>query len=92
MDTMFYTCWTVDWVLSRIATAASMRSGQSALASCETLIQETLQLLVSQVEFIEVVLLRFLVVDLVPLMFIFQKNLAYLQQVELSERLTSQWV
>jgi hypothetical protein len=71
---------TSAWVLSHIASTAYSRSGRSTPASCETLIQQILvQLLVSQLEFIEVVLLRFLAVDFVPFMSLSQKNLEYLQ-------------
>jgi hypothetical protein len=84
MDTVSCTCWTVAWALSHIAFAAFPRSGRSTPASCETSIQQILfQLLVSQLEFLEAVLLRSLDMDLVPLMSLFQKNFAYLKQVEL---------
>jgi hypothetical protein len=83
MDTVSCTCRTAVWVLSHIASAASPRSGQSAPTSCETSTQQIpVQLLASQLEFLEVVLLRFWAVDLVPLMSLFQKNSAYLQLVE----------
>jgi hypothetical protein len=80
MDTVSYTCRTVAWVLSHIASAASPGSGQSAPASCETSIQQILvQLLAFQLmESLESILLRFLAVDLVPLMPLLQKNLACL--------------
>jgi hypothetical protein len=39
-------------------------------------------LLASQLEFLKAILLRFLAVDLVPLVSLSQKNSAYLQQVE----------
>jgi hypothetical protein len=84
MDTVSYACRTVAWVLSHIASAASPRSGQSTPASCETSIQQILvQLLVSQLELLEVILLRLLAVDLVPWTSLSQKNSACLQQVKL---------
>jgi hypothetical protein len=65
MDTASCTCKTVAWGLSHIAPATSLRSSQSTPASCETSIQQILvQLLISQLESLDVVLIRFLVVDL----------------------------
>jgi hypothetical protein len=59
------TCRTATWVLSHIASAASLRSGQSTPTSHETSIQQIIaQLLVSQLEFLETVLLGFLDMDL----------------------------
>jgi hypothetical protein len=78
------TCRTVVWVLSHIASVASPRSGQSTLSSRETLTQRILvQSPVSQLEFLEAVLLGFLAVDLVQLRPLPQKNSTHLQQVEL---------
>jgi hypothetical protein len=66
---MSCTCRTTTWALSHIASATSLRSGRSTPASYETSILQTLaQLLVSQLEFLEVVLIRLLSLDLELLM------------------------
>jgi hypothetical protein len=67
MDMVSCTCSTATWVLSHIASAASLRSGRSTPASCETSTQ--------QMESLEVDLLGPLDVNLVPLIFLLQKNL-----------------
>jgi hypothetical protein len=70
------TCRTAIWILSHNASVESPRNGQSNPASHETLIQQILaQLLVSQLEFLEAVLLRFLDVDLELSMSLLRQNL-----------------
>jgi hypothetical protein len=80
MDNVSCTWRTATWVLSHIASAASPRSDPSTFASHETSTQQILvQLLASQLmESLESILLRFLVVDLVSLMFRLHKSLAHL--------------
>jgi hypothetical protein len=76
------TCRTAVWVLSHTTSVASPRSGQSTPALHGTSIQQILaQLLVSQLEFLEAVLLRFLAVDLELFMSLLQKNFEYLNHL-----------
>jgi hypothetical protein len=73
---------TVASVISHTASVASPRSDQSTPASYETSIQQILaQLLVSQLEFLDAFLLRFLVVDLELLMSLLQQNLECLNDL-----------
>jgi hypothetical protein len=64
-DTVSCTCRVAAWVLSHIASVASLKRGRLTPASYEiSTLYPLAQLLVSQLEFLEVVLLRFLSLDL----------------------------